>query len=138
VEFAVVEEDLPIMILGKQACEDAKVRRELQLFPFGLAPGGGKTKQQKEDESQRKKGKAEEAQKRREEQAQAQATAEQQKRAIENSKLAMADQPKPVMFINKEDMAINSADLDRNRRHMFNDPHSTMSRVKARSISPTL
>jgi hypothetical protein len=80
VDFAVVEEDLPIIILGKQACEDAKVRRELQLFPFGLAPGEGKTKQQKEDESQRKKEKAEEARKRREEQAQAQAAAEQQKR----------------------------------------------------------
>lgn len=83
VGFAVVEEDLRIMILGKQACEDARVRRELQLYPFGLAPGGGKTKKQKEDGSQREKEKAEEARKRREEQAQAQAVAEQQKRVKE-------------------------------------------------------
>jgi hypothetical protein len=83
VGFAVVEEDLRIMILGKEACEDAKVRRELQLCPFGLAPGGGKTKKQKEDGSQREKEKAEEVRKRREEQVQAQTAAEQQKRVKE-------------------------------------------------------
>jgi hypothetical protein len=83
VEFAVVEENLPAMILGKQACEEAEIKRNLQLLPFGLAPGGGKTKQQKEDEAQRKIEKAEEARERRDGQAQAQAASDQQKRSIE-------------------------------------------------------
>jgi hypothetical protein len=80
VDFAVVEEDLDIMILGKQACEDSEIRKELQLYPFGLAPGGGKTKLEKEDEAQKKKEKEEAAQSRREEQAGAQAASDQAKR----------------------------------------------------------
>ena len=31
---------------------------------------------------------------------------------LKNSKLAVADKPQPVMFLHKEDMANNSADLD--------------------------
>jgi hypothetical protein len=83
VDFAVVEEDLDVMILGRQACQDAEIRRELELFPFGLAPGGAKTKQQKEDEARRKEQQEEEVCKRREEQARAQAASDQQRRIRE-------------------------------------------------------
>jgi hypothetical protein len=55
VDCAVVEEDLDIMILGKKACEDAKIRKELELYPFGLSPGAGKTKRQQDEEARRKR-----------------------------------------------------------------------------------
>lgn len=92
VDCAVVEEDLDIMILGKQALQDAEIQKELELYPFGLAPGGGKTKESKEDEAQRRKQQEEEVRKRREEQARAQAASEQQKR-IRGQQAAYDGQP---------------------------------------------
>ena len=41
----------------------------------------------------------------------------------------MADQPKPVMFLDK-DMANNSTALDRSRRHLFDDRHSNRVALK--------
>jgi hypothetical protein len=79
VDFAVVEEDLDIIILGRQACEDAKIRRELELYPFGLALRGGKT----QDEVQRQKEQEKDLHKKREEQTRAQAASEQQRRIRE-------------------------------------------------------
>ena len=74
VEFAVVredvvQEDINVVILGKQACEDSQLRRELELLPFGLAPAAAMTEEQKE-----------ELRKKREEQARTQAALEQEKR----------------------------------------------------------
>ena len=69
VEFAVVEEDIDIMILGNQACQDAEIRRELQLLPFGLAPTATRSKEQEE-----------ELHKKREEQARARGALERERR----------------------------------------------------------
>ena len=79
VEFAVVEEDLDIIILGKEACQDAEIRRELEIYPFGLALGGGRN----EDEMRRQREQEEEVRKRRDEQAKAQAASDKQKRTRE-------------------------------------------------------
>jgi hypothetical protein len=57
------------MILGKRACEDSEIRRELELLPFGLAPVPPMLKETEE-----------EVRRKREEQAQAQAAAEREKR----------------------------------------------------------
>jgi hypothetical protein len=69
VEFAVVEEDTEDMILGKRACEDSEIQKELELLPFGLPPGPPMTKVQEE-----------EVRRRREQEAQAQAAAERERR----------------------------------------------------------
>lgn len=69
VEFAVVEENIDIMILGKQACQDAEIQRELQLLPFGLAPAAARSREQEE-----------ELRKKREEQARTQAALEREER----------------------------------------------------------
>jgi hypothetical protein len=79
VEFAVVEEDLDIIVLGRQACEDAKIQKELELYPFGLALGRGRT----QDDVQRQKEQEKELRKRRDEQTRAQAASEQQRRIRE-------------------------------------------------------
>ena len=80
VEFAVVEDDLDVMILGKEACQDSQVRKELELRPFGLAPGEGKTRREKETEARRRKDKEKEIRKEREEQACARTVSDQKKR----------------------------------------------------------
>jgi hypothetical protein len=80
VEFAVVEDDLDVMILGKEACQDSQVRKELELRPFGLAPGEGKTRREKETEARRRKDKDKEIRKEREDQVRAQTASDQQKR----------------------------------------------------------
>jgi hypothetical protein len=69
VQEDVVQEDISVVILGKQACDDSQLRRELELLPFGLAPAAAMTEEQKE-----------ELRKKREEQARAQAASEQEKR----------------------------------------------------------
>jgi hypothetical protein len=47
VEFAVVEDDLGVMILGKETCQGSQIRTELGLCPFGQVPGGEKTKRRR-------------------------------------------------------------------------------------------
>lgn len=69
-----------VMVLGKEACQDSQIRKELELRPFGLAPEGGRARREKEMEARRRKDKEKEIRKEMEEQACAQTVSDQQKR----------------------------------------------------------
>lgn len=69
VEFAVVEDDLDVIILGKEACQYVQTRKEVEHPLFGLAPGEGKTRREKEMEARRRKDKEKEMRMERKDQA---------------------------------------------------------------------